>query len=114
MSTHDGQGGSDQAEGTGEVSLKVPVQLLICRFLERGEQPVSGVVDQHIERSELLDGFLHGAFRIGGLGQVKADGIGLSRMGRDEIGDTFRSADGQGDLMAAVQGLRGQGAAETG
>ena len=94
MSAHHGQGGADQAKGAGEVGLKVTGQLFIGRFLKRGKKPISGIVDEDIKRAELLDGFLDGSFRIGRLGQIKADCVGLSRMGRYEIGDVFRGAHG--------------------
>ena len=112
LSPHDGKGCPDQAEGTYKIRLEVAGELLVSRFLKSGQQSVAGIIDQHVETTEPFDGFVHGALGIGGLGQVKSDAVSLSGKPGDQIGDALGVTDGQGDLVATVEGFFRKGSGQ--
>ena len=75
-----GLGGEQKAE---HVDVEDLVVVLFGDGFDRRELVDAGVVDQDVEAAELLDGCVDDALRLGGLGDVAADGDGFAAGGGD-------------------------------
>ena len=92
-------GDVEQAEHVGGIEL---LGLLCARFLDRAQQAVAGIVDQHIDPAERLDGGADGLMCLGFLGDVQLDGqqaVVLAEL----LGDVGRIAGGGNHAVAAFQ-----------
>ncbi len=98
----DGAGHVGRAE---QVRLDLRPEVLRSDLLEEPGLEVSGVVYQHVDTAEPLDGGLDGCARGGGIGDVEVDDqqvVVLAQRGRDVVGPAcggdHRVTGGQGRL----------------
>ncbi|MDQ0684447.1 hypothetical protein QFZ56_003410 [Streptomyces achromogenes] len=95
-----------------EVGLHLVADLLLRQLLDRAEQSVAGVVDDHVQASEVVVRTLHG---LGGgrlVGDVQGQRQHRVAVRGDQVREGVGVAGGGGDLVAALQGGLGELAAE--
>ena len=90
-----------QVHDAKEIGLKLGAEVLHGRVLDRGEVPIAGVVDQHIEAAEDVNGQLDGRNRRTLIGDVQRDGAHVVAVTLDQVGELLWIAGGGDQLVAS-------------
>ena len=107
LGAHDRQDRAGDVERAEEVGLHLRPELGVADLLEVAGVEVAGVVDEHVDPSEPLDGRIDGGLSGGGVGDVEGDGeqVVVLAEGRGDLGGV---AGGGDDGVAGVEGGLGQ------
>ena len=73
LGAHDGQHGAGDVHRAEQVGLDLCPEVLGGDLLEEPGVEVAGVVDEHVDAAEPLDGGLHGRLGVLGAGDVELD-----------------------------------------
>src|ERR1700693_612865 len=79
-------------------------EILNGRVLDRGKVPIAGVVDQHIEAAEDVNGQLDGRHRCTLIGDIQRDGAHVVAVTLNQIGELLWIAGGGDQLVARCEG----------
>src|SRR5207302_5881025 len=90
-----------QVHDTKEIGLKLGAEILNGRVLDRGKVPIAGVIDQHIEAAEDVNGQLDGRNRCTLIGDVQRDGAHVVAVTLNQIGELLWIAGGGDQLVAS-------------
>jgi hypothetical protein len=83
---HHAPGGLAAEEDAGEVRPHHGVPLRSREPVERGANPVAGIVDQEVDAAELAHRLVHDPVHLGGVANVARDGQGAPPAGADLAG----------------------------
>ena len=104
-----GLGDDDDAE---QVRLDLRAEVLEARLLDGPDVAVSGIVDQHVEPAEHLDGLAHGLVRGPRVGDVEREGEHVIAPARDEVVEGGGVAGGGDQPMPRSQHCLRKGTAQ--
>src|SRR6266545_4442669 len=100
---HDGQDGAGDVHRAEQARRQLPLDLLGRQLLEVAGIEVGGVVDQHVDAAEALDGGLHHCLGVGTAGDVELDDQQVVRLA-DGIRHGVGVAAGGDDGVAGGEG----------
>jgi hypothetical protein len=95
----DGQDRPGDVEGAEEVGLHLGAHLIGAECLEEARVEVAGVVDEHVDAAEALDGGRGRGVGRGGVGDVEGEGEQVV-VRADGVGGALRVAAGRHDGVA--------------
>jgi hypothetical protein len=94
LTSHHRDGRLGQVHDAKEIGLKLGAEVLHGRVLDRGKVPIAGVVDQHIEAAEDVNGQLDGRDRRTLIGDIQRDGAHVVAVTLNQIGERLWIAGG--------------------
>src|SRR5258705_336128 len=100
LTSHHRESRLGQVHDTKEIRLKLGAEVLHGRVLDRGKVPIAGVVDQHIEAAEHVNGQLDGRDRCTLIGYIQCDGAHVVAVTLNQIGEQLWVAGGGDQLVA--------------
>ncbi len=101
MTSHHRDSRLGQVHDAKEIGLKLGAEVLNGRVLDRGKVPIAGVVDQHIEAAEGVNGQLDGRNRRTLIGYIQRDGAHVVAVTLNQIGELLWIAGGGDQLVAS-------------
>src|SRR5258706_9756018 len=103
LASHHRDGRLGQVHDTKEIGLKLGAEILNGRVLDRGKVPIAGVVDQHIEAAEDVNGQLDGRNRRTLIGHIQRDGAHVVAVTLNQIGELLWITGGGDQLVASCE-----------
>src|SRR5260370_14056977 len=103
MAAHDRDGRLGQVHDGKEIGLKLGAEILNGRVLDRSKVPIAGVVDQHIEAAEDVNGQLDGRHRRTLIGDIQRDGAHVVAVTLNQIGELLWITGGGDQLVASCE-----------
>jgi hypothetical protein len=97
-----------------EVGLEQRAQLGVGSLLERTDDTVPGIVDEHVDAAEPLHRSVDGSSHCIGHVDVERDGQHAIRCERHEIGDAVDAARGRDHVVPLRERVLGERASEAG
>src|SRR2546421_512362 len=94
LTSHHRDGRLGQIHDAKEIGLKLGTEVQNGRVLDRGKVPIAGVVDQHIEAAEDVNGQLDGRHRRTLIGDIQRDGAPVVAVTLNQIGELLWIAGG--------------------
>jgi hypothetical protein len=73
LRAHDGQDRAGDVHGADEADRELALDLLRRQLLEEARLEAGGVVDEHVDAAEAVDGGLHRRLGVGAVGDVELD-----------------------------------------
>src|SRR5260221_8258173 len=99
LASHHRDGRLGQVHDAKEIGLKLGAEVLNGRVLDRGKVPIAGVVDQHMEVAEHVNGQLDGRNRRTLIGDIQRDGAHVVAVTLNQIRELLRMAGGGDQLV---------------
>jgi hypothetical protein len=103
LASHHRDGRLGQVHNAKEISFKLGAEVLSGRVFDRGKVPIAGVVDQHIEAAEDVNGQLDGRHRRTVIGDIQRDGAHVVAVTLNQIGELLWIAGGGDQPVASCE-----------
>ena len=101
LASHHRDGRLGQVHDAKEIGLELGAEVLNGRVLDRGQVSIAGVVDQHIEPAEHVNGQLDGRDRGTLIGDIQRDGAHVVAVTLNQIGELLWIAGGGDQLVVS-------------